>query len=108
METTEQILERQYANFNFRNGKVEYFSISTQHDRADTIEAAIQNILDADAKYNGKSPLAHVMNMNCLHIDPLSEEEFAKLVEVWNGIGLIFPVYKEDIEVVIDGKVQQI
>ena len=108
METTEQILERQCAYFNFRNGKVEYFSISTQHDKANTIEEAVRNILDADARYNGQSPYADVINIHCLHMDPLSDEAFANLVDVWDGIGLIFPVYKEDIEVVIDGKVQQI
>jgi len=31
METTEQILSRQHTEFKFRNGQVEYFSISTQH-----------------------------------------------------------------------------
>lgn len=108
METTEQILERQCANFNFRNGKVEYFSISTQHDKADTIEEAIQNILDADAKYNGQAPLTYAMNMNCLHMGPISEEDFARFVDALNSLGLVFPVCQEDIEVVIDGKVQQI
>ena len=57
METTEQILTRQYAQLDFKNGKVEYFSISTQWDTADTIEEAIRNILDADKKYDGKTPL---------------------------------------------------
>ncbi len=98
METTEQILERQCAYLNFRNGKVEYFSISTQHDKANTIEEAIQNILDADAKYNGQAPLVYAMNMNCLHMDPPSDEEFAKFVDAWNSLGLIYSVPYEDFE----------
>lgn len=59
METTEQILERQDATFSFKNGKVEYFSISTQWDEANTIDEAVKNILQADKKYNGKAPIVH-------------------------------------------------
>lgn len=57
METTEQILTRQRAQIDFSSGKVEYFSISTQWDKAETIEEAINKILEADKKYNGKAPL---------------------------------------------------
>lgn len=98
METTEQILERQYAHFSFRNGKVEYFSISTQHDAANTIIEAIQNILDADAKYNGKSPLAYVANMQFLTTNHVSDEEFAKAIDTWNSLGMIYSFPLEKIE----------
>ena len=64
METLEQILSRQYAEFKFRNGQVEYFSISTQHDKAQTVEEAINNILEADKKYEGKAPLTYAMEIN--------------------------------------------
>ena len=55
METSEQILERQCAELSFKEGKVNYFSISTQHGTADTIDDAVENILQADKEYNGKS-----------------------------------------------------
>lgn len=75
METTEQILSRQYASFKFTNGQVEYFSISTQHDKAKTVEEAINNILEADKKYEGKSPLGYRLmkdiNEN-KYIDPIT------------------------------------
>lgn len=51
-----KILSRQCAKLRFKDGKIEYFSISTQWDTADTIEEAIRNILKADEKYNGKAP----------------------------------------------------
>lgn len=57
METTEQILSRQCAQISFKDGKVKYFSISTQWDAADTIDEAVRSILQADKKYNGKAPL---------------------------------------------------
>ena len=59
METVEQILERQCAEFSFKEGKVNYFSISTQHGIADTIDDAIENILGADKEFNGVTPLAY-------------------------------------------------
>lgn len=59
METIEQILTRQHTEFKFKDGKVEYFSISTQWGMADTIEEAIKNILEADKKYDGKVPSIH-------------------------------------------------
>lgn len=52
-----EILSRQCAELNFKDGKVEYFSVSTQRDTADTIEDAIRNILEADEKYDGKPPM---------------------------------------------------
>lgn len=62
MESTERILTRQCAQLNFKNGKVEYFSVSTQWDKADTIEEAIRNILEADKKYDGKTPLHYMID----------------------------------------------
>lgn len=62
MESTERILTRQCAQLNFKNGKVEYFSVSTQWDEADTIQEAIKNILEADKKYNGKTPLHYMID----------------------------------------------
>lgn len=62
MESTERILTRQCSQLNFKNGKVEYFSVSTQWDEADTIEEAIRNILEADKKYDGKTPLHYMID----------------------------------------------
>ena len=62
MESTERILTRQCANIKFIDGKVEYFSVSTQWDKANTIEEAIKNILEADKKYNGKAPLHYMID----------------------------------------------
>ena len=56
-----EILSRQCSQLNFKNGKVEYFSVSTQWDEADTIEEAIKNILEADKKYKGKAPLHYMI-----------------------------------------------
>lgn len=61
METTEQILSRQYTELRFRDGQVTYFSISTQHDKAKTVEEAINNILEADKKYEGKAPMSYAL-----------------------------------------------
>ena len=61
METIEQILERQSAYTSFKDGKVNYFSISTQHDTADTIDEAIENIIELDKKYNGKTSFAYTI-----------------------------------------------
>ena len=55
-----EILTRQCAEFRFKDGKVKYFSVSTQWDTADTIEDAIRNILEADKKYDGKAPSIHL------------------------------------------------
>lgn len=52
-----EILSRQCAELSFKDGKVEYFSVSTQRDTADTIEDAIRNILEADTKYGGNPPM---------------------------------------------------
>jgi hypothetical protein len=84
VETTEQIMSRQYAEFKFRNGKVEYFSISTQHDNAKTVEEAISNIIEADKKYEGKSPLGYRLAKDEYKISDPIQEIIDKLKE--NGI----------------------
>jgi len=61
MKNVNEILERQSAYLGFGDGKVKYFSISTQHSEADTIEEAIQDILKADELFKGKSSLGYVM-----------------------------------------------
>lgn len=60
MKNINQILEKQCAHIEFKDGKVNYFSISTQHGIADTIEDAIKDIIEADKKYEGKSSLRYV------------------------------------------------
>lgn len=100
METTEQILERQYANFSFHNGKVQYFSISTQHDETNTIDEAIKNIIEADKKYNGHAPIAHWMEN--FHIDlrePLKELE--KVVDIFNSFGNVNPIFPDELDIVL-------
>jgi hypothetical protein len=82
METTEQILERQCAALNFENGKVKYFSISTQWEEADTIGDAIKNILEADKKYDGKTPLAHwIEEKGCIKAENLEPIVFPDDIE---------------------------
>ena len=61
MESIENILSKQCADIRFRNGIVEYFSLSTQHDTANTLIKALENILEAHEKYEGKTPFAYTM-----------------------------------------------
>lgn len=61
MENVNNILERQGTYIEFYNGKVRYFSLSTQHGYADTVEEAINAILKADKDLNGKTPLAYLV-----------------------------------------------
>ena len=68
-----EILTRQHTEFKFKDGKVEYFSISTQWDVADTIEEAIKNILEADKKYDGKVPLAHCNSKPIVLLDDIED-----------------------------------
>lgn len=56
-----EILTKQCAELSFKDGKVKYFSISTQWGTADTIEDALRNILEADEKYDGKVPSAYIL-----------------------------------------------
>lgn len=62
MKNVNEILERQSAYLNFKDGKVKYFSISTQHSEADTIEEAIKDIVEVDEYFNGKSWLHYVVD----------------------------------------------
>lgn len=62
MKNINETLERQSAHLNFEDGKVKYFSISTQHSEADTIEEAIQNIVEADECLDGKSWLRYAVD----------------------------------------------
>lgn len=68
INSVEKILSKQYAELKFRNGKVEYFSLSTQHGSAKTVEDAINNILEADKKYEGKTPLGYAIEKD--NLDP--------------------------------------
>lgn len=61
MESTERILTRQCTKIEFKNNKVEYFSLSTQHGKANTLEEAIDNIVAADKKYKGQTPLHYMI-----------------------------------------------
>ena len=61
MESIENILSRQCVEMKFRNGKVEYFSLSTQWDEVNTLEEALTNIIETDTKYDGKTPLTYAM-----------------------------------------------
>lgn len=61
MERIEDILSRQYCHIEFKDGKVYYFSISTRHDKADTLEEAITDIIEADKKFEGMTGLSYVV-----------------------------------------------
>lgn len=61
METIENILSKQCAEIKFRNGIVEYFSLSTQHGTANTLIESLGNIVEAHEKYEGKTPFAYAM-----------------------------------------------
>lgn len=61
METIESILSKQCAEFKFKNGIVEYFSLSTQHGTANTLVESISNIVEAHEKYKDKTPFAYAM-----------------------------------------------
>lgn len=81
MKNINEILERQNAHLNFEDGKVKYFSISTQHSEADTIEEAIQSIVEADEYLDGKSWLHYAVDKyEEEHPLPenISPEEFSK------------------------------
>lgn len=61
MENINDILERQCVSIEFKDGKVKYFSISTQWGEADTIEEAVKDIIESDKVLNGKSVLGYVI-----------------------------------------------
>lgn len=98
MGTTEQILTRQHAEFHFKNNVVEYFSISTQWDTADTIDKAIKNILRADKKYNGKAPIAHWMEKSGINYEKVSYEELERIVDIFNSIPTINPMSPKELK----------
>ena len=98
METIEQILERQCAEIRFKNGKVEYFSISTQWDETNTIDEAIKNILHADKKYNGKAPISYWLENLGMHYEEMSCEEVEKIVDIFNSLPETYPIFPKDLE----------
>lgn len=69
MKSLDDILSRQCAEIHFKGGRVEYFSLSTQWDEANTLEEALTNIVEADIKYDGKTPLAYAMRAFALKED---------------------------------------
>lgn len=98
METTEQILTRQCAEFRFKDNAVEYFSISTQWDEANTIDEAVKNILQADKKYNGKAPMSYWIENLGMHYEEMSCEEVEKIVDIFNSLPEIYPIFPEELE----------
>lgn len=98
METVEQILERQCAELSFKEGKVHYFSISTQWDMADTIDEAVKNILQADKKYNGKAPIVYWMEKSDTHYEEVSCEELERIVDIFNSIPHEYYISAEDLK----------
>lgn len=94
MESTEQILTRQCAILNFSNGKVQYFSISTQWDEADTIDEAIRNIINADIRYAGKSVFDFLADKHNKmhwvdHGDVITKEQSDRLYEIAKDINFM-------------------
>lgn len=61
MENINDVLERQCTSIGFKDGKVKYFSISTQWGEADTIEEAIKDIVESDKLLNGKSAFRYMI-----------------------------------------------
>lgn len=61
MENINDTLERQRVIIEFKDGKVKYFSISTQWGEANTVKEAIEDIVKADKLLNGKSVLRYTI-----------------------------------------------
>ena len=61
-KSIKKMLSKQCAKIEFVNNKVKYFSISTQHGEADTLKEAIDNIIKADKKYKGQTPLHYMID----------------------------------------------
>lgn len=61
VENINDVLERQCTSIEFKDGKVKYFSISTQWGEADNIEEAIKDIVESDKLLNGKSVLRYTI-----------------------------------------------
>lgn len=98
METIEQILSRQQAEFRFKDDVVEYFSISTQWNEANTIDEAVQNILQADKKYNGKAPVSYWLSGIGMRYEEMSCEELERVVDIFNSLPEIYPIFPEELE----------
>ena len=92
------ILFRQCAQLNFKDGKVEYFSISTQWAVSNTIEDAFRNIFEADAKYDGKPSLQYALEDFKVLECNLSEEDFKGVIDKWSKAGMVILPDKLDEE----------
>lgn len=108
METIEQILERQCAEFKFKDGKVNYFSVSTQHSIADTIDDAVEHIIEADKEFGGKSFLAYWIEKieKEQELNPyygqISPEEMERIIEEFNSIPEVYPIPAEDLKKILE------
>lgn len=98
METIERILTKQHAEFHFKDNVVEYFSISTQWDTADTIEKAVKNILQANKKYNGKAPIVHWMEKSGVNYEKVSCEELERIVDIFNSTPTITAISPKELK----------
>lgn len=80
MKNTNKILERQCVKLDLSDGIVKYFSVSTQHAEADTIEEAIKSILEADNLFCGKSWLGYIVDKYERHLlpDVVATDSFSK------------------------------
>lgn len=110
METVEQILERQCAELSFKEGKVNYFSISTQHGIADTIDDAVEHIIEADKEFDGKSFLAYWIEKieKEKELNPyygeISPEEMERIVEEFCSIPEVYPISAEELKKILEGQ----
>ena len=98
METIEQILSRQQAEFRFKDDVVEYFSMSTQWNEANTIDEAVQDILQADKRYNGKAPVSYWLGEIGMRCEEMSCEELERVVDIFNSLPEIYPIFPEELE----------
>ena len=84
-----RILTRQCVQLNFKDEKVEYFSISTQWGVADSIEDALRNIIEADIKYDSKSSLQYALEDFKVLECNLSEEDLNGVIDKWKKAGMV-------------------
>lgn len=87
-KSIEKILSNQCAKIEFKNNKVEYFALSTQHGKANTLKEAINNIIKADKKYKGQTPLSYMI-----------EED---IKEVYGNTSLLKMPMPKDLEISFD------
>lgn len=96
VETINEILARQHTYIEFKDGKVNYFSISTQHGTADTIVEAIDIIITADKDLEGMTVFNYfaskVPATSCQLDDTMSNEDWSKLKEIY------YDVFKKNFE----------